>query len=222
METTKRKKRSHVAARCEGCGLHLPLCVCAGLPIVRMPFRWILVQHGVEVDRPTNTGRMIRKMFPETERVLYGRQGIPLDIAPLMAADTDYLILYPGPESETLKPENLRPAAHRRLALILLDGTWRQAAHMSRRIARLREIPRVRLPDGRPGVWTIRTPNAPCQLCTLEAAIRTVRLAGQLHDARDLQISMEWIQLRMLYMKGLRPRPADRREAENHVDINPA
>lgn len=218
----RRRKRQHVAPRCPDCGLHLALCVCARTPRVRMPFRWILVQHGVEVDRPTNTGRMVMSFFPETERVLYGRHGTPLDPAPLEAADTDYLLVFPGKDSTELEPGELRPRAGRRLALVLLDGTWRQAAHMARRIAALRAFPARRLPPGPPSGWKIRTPNEPHQLCTLDAAIRTVALSGQAEDARALRIAMEWIMLRMLYMKGRLPRPADRAEAEQNVETFPA
>lgn len=218
----KRRKRQHSAHRCAHCGLHLPLCLCAHTPRVRMPFRWILVQHGVEVDRPTNTGRMVMSFFPETERVLYGRRGVPLDCAPLTATDTDYLLIFPGKDSTELEAAELSPRPGRRLALVILDGTWRQASHMARRVPGLRGLPARRLPPGPPSGWQIRTPNEPHQLCTLDAAIRTVALAGQAEDARALRIAMEWIMLRMLYMKGRLPRPADRAEAERNVEAFPA
>lgn len=214
------RKRRHITPRCEHCGLHLPLCVCADLPRVATPFRWILVQHGVEVDRPTNTGRMIRKLFANTELVLYARQGVALDTTPLEAQDTDYLLLFPGDASQTLSPDRMTPRPGRRTALVLLDGTWRQASHMARRIVPLRAFPRIRLPDGPPGRWALRTPNEPHQLCTLEAAIRTVAIAGQAADARKARIAMEWIQLRMLYMKGRIPHAADLSEAETRVETD--
>lgn len=220
--SSPRRKRQHTAPRCAHCGLHLALCLCAHTPRVRMPFRWILVQHGVEVDRPTNTGRMVMSFFPDTERVLYGRQGVALDCSPLEAADTDYLLLYPAKDSRELDPAELRPRPDRRLALVLLDGTWRQASHMARRVPGLRALPARRLPPGPPSGWQIRTPNEPHQLCTLDAAIRTVALAGLAEEARALRTAMVWIMLRMLYMKGRLPRPADREEAERHAETFPA
>lgn len=213
-----RRKRRHETPRCGDCGLHLPLCLCAYTPRVTLPFRWILVQHGVEVDRPTNTGRMVRSLFPGTERVLYGRRGVPLDCSPLECPDTDYLLIFPGADSQELTPAHLCPQPARRLALVLLDGTWSQASHMARRLTRLRELPAYRLPPGPPSRWKIRTASSPHQLCTLDAAIRTVALAGRSEEARALRIAMEWIMLRMLYMKGLRPGVADQAEAERHVE----
>lgn len=216
--TGPHKKRRHATPRCEGCGLHIPLCICSHTPRVVLPFRWILVQHGVEVDRPTNTGRMILRMIPDTERILYARRGVPLDCTPLDEPNTDYLLLFPGAGSQELTPDALRPKPYRQLALILLDGTWRQASHMARRLPRLRALPRFHLPPGPPSPWKIRTPSAPHQLCTLDAAIRTVHLAGRTEDAHALRIAMEWIMLRMLYMKGRLSHAAERCEAERHVE----
>ena len=198
------RRRRREAPRCGVCGLHLPLCVCANLPRLQLPFRLILVQHGVEVDRPTNTGRLALAMLAESALVLYGRRGVPLDTAPLEDPATDYLLLFPRAEAAELAPADLRPrpdAPHRRPALVVADGTWAQASHMTRRIAPLRAMRCVKLPEGPPGLWQIRRPRRPDQLCTLEAVIRAVAVGGFSAEAARLQNVLEEVHRRMQSMR---------------------
>lgn len=199
--------RRHRLSRCPRCGLHDALCVCALMPRVRLPVGLILVQHAVELDRPTNTGRIAQAMIEDCTLLSYALRDRPLDTARLEEPDTRYLLLLPREDAVDLAPEDLRPPPGARTALVVLDGTWPQASHMARRIAPLRAMRCVRLPAGPVGRWRIRRPERPDQLCTLEAIIRAVALAGQEEDARRMLATMELIEGRMLYMKGMRPRP---------------
>lgn len=196
--------RRREAARCGVCGLHRPLCVCATLPCFDLPFRLILVQHGVEVDRPTNTGRLALRMLSNHALVLYGRRGIPLDTSPLEDPALDYRLLFPRDGAPWLAPEDLRPRAderNRRPALVVADGTWAQASHMTRRIGPLRNMRCVRLPPGPPGLWRIRRPRRPEQLCTLEAVIRAMAVAGFAAESAALLDALREVHRRLLAMR---------------------
>jgi len=197
----RRRHRRRAAPRCPVCGLHQSLCVCAILPRIALPWRLIVVQHGVEVDRPTNTGRMALHLLTHSVRVLYGRRGVALDTAPLEDPGHRYLALFPRAEAPWLTPEDLQPEEGRTPALVVPDGTWAQASHMMRRIAPLRRMRCVRLPPGPPGLWRIRRPRHPDQLCTLEAVIRAVEIGGHASEATALFDALALIHARMQAMR---------------------
>ncbi len=135
------------------------------------------------------------------------RRSLPFDDASLRRADTDYLVLFPSDGSPVLTPEMAAPRPGRRVAFVLIDGTWHQASRMSHRIAALRGMRHVKLPPGPPSSWSIRNPLLPEQLCTLEAAIRVVAVLGRTADADRMLDALELIEARMLFMKGRLPRP---------------
>lgn len=193
--------RRRKAPRCGICGLHLRLCVCAELPRIALPFRIVLVQHGVEVDRPTNTGRLALRMLSNHALVIYGRRGVALETAPLQDEAFEHRLLFPRAGATELSAADFRPREGRPLSLAVADGTWAQASHMTRRIALLRQMPCVRLPPGPPGLWTIRRPRRPDQLCTLEAITRVVAVAGYPEEAAAMQAALAMVHERMLRMR---------------------
>ena len=203
MSISRRPCRAHATPRCRVCGLHLPLCVCAQLPRLQLPERFLLVQHAVELDRPTNTGRMVEYMLPNSRLVLHGVRGQTTDETPLCDPELRYFLLYPRPGAPVLSPEMLAGVPRERTAVVLLDGSWRQAARMSHRLASLRGLPCVQLPPGAASAWDIRRPLHPGQLCTLEAAIRIVGILGHAAAAERMMEAMALINARMLYMKAI-------------------
>lgn len=200
-ENFRPRNRRREAPRCGTCGLHLSLCVCDSLPRFALPFRIVLVQHGVEVDRPTNTGRLLLRMLSNSVLVLYGRRGVPLDASPLENPAFEHRALFPRADAPVLTGEDFHPLNGRPLSLAIVDGTWAQASHMMRRIPGLRRMPCVQLPPGPPGIWTIRRPRRPDQLCTLEAGIRAVAIAGFTAEAAAMQRALEVVHERLCRMR---------------------
>lgn len=235
-------KRRHRKPRCRECGLHTTICVCPLLPRVELPQEFLVIQNAIEILRPTNTGRMVAAMLPNSRLLPYGlragsiaayaqagfpvlgggaaggaepgasaggsdRRSLPFDDAPLRRADTDYLVLFPSDGAAVLTPEMVEPSPGRRVAFVLIDGTWHQASRMSHRIVALRGMTHVQLPPGPPSSWSIRNPLRPGQLCTLEAAVRVVAVLGRTADADRMLDALELIEARMLFMKGRLPRP---------------
>lgn len=196
--------RRHRRPRCRGCGLHLERCLCASLPHVPLPFEVWLVQHAVERDRPTNTGRILHTILPGSRILPYALRGQAFDPAPFTDAGYAPLLLFPAPGAPVLTAADLDPGPGRRRAVVLLDGTWAQGSHMRRRITALRDVPCRRLPDGAPGRWRLRTPHTPGLLCTLEAGVRLVRLAGLREAAARMDAAQDRIMDAMLAMKGRR------------------
>ncbi len=159
------------------------------------------------MDRPTNTGRMAAHVWSPSVIVPYAVHGQRANETELTRPGHDYLLLYPRPGARKLSADMLQPAPGRELTLVVPDGSWRQAAHMTRRWPSLRSMPCVALPPGPPGAWDIRRPLHPHQLCTLEAVIRVIALFGEAEAAQRLQETLAMMNQGMRFMRGLRPRP---------------
>lgn len=186
----------------------MPHCVCPQFPDFHLPERLTLVQHAVEIERPTNTGRLITRLWGNGEILAYGRRSAPFDVTPITRPGWTYALLFLRADSISFEQWRSEHAgvdpAH--TAFVIPDGSWSQSSHMSRRILPLRFMPCVRLPPGPPGLWTIRRPRDPSQLCTAEAAIR---LAAALGHTEEAAVMLDWLRTihhRMLVMKGTAPR----------------
>lgn len=213
--------RRHRRARCERCTLHSELCVCDHLPRIRTPFRWVLVQHASDRLRPTNTGRLVRAMVEGVEVLVYADRTEAFETTALEESTRDYRLLFPAPEAEVLTPTMLQVPNASALTLVLLDGTWRQASRMRRRVPHLRAMRCLRLPAAAPSSWAIRRANQPERLCTLEAVIRVIALSGREDEARAMWEAMKWIEGRLLYMRGRRRAPPSLDEIRAELDGEP-
>jgi DTW domain-containing protein YfiP len=158
------------------------------------------------MDRPTNTGRMAAYFWNEGTILPYGLRGVPMNEAALQEPGWTYLLLFYRPDAIPLDDWLAQRGGvlPDRLAFVIPDGTWHQAAHMARRVRPLRDMPCVCLPPGRPGLWKIRTPRLPGQLCTAEAVIRLARWLGSADPADRMEDLLRIIQHHMLIMKGMK------------------
>ena len=205
----QRKKR---AGRCEGCGLHLPLCVCASFPRVDSSLALVLVRHIRERWKPTNTGRWLVDMVPGTTMTHYGQREPPFDASPLQRDDVRFFVLYPREGAVVLDDRGVAQlraalAPGQRLGFALLDGTWHQCSRMSRRVPVVQDLPCVALPPGPASRWGVRTQHDERGLSTFEAAVRLVALIDGPERAAPLQAIFHQIAARMMFMKGRLPTP---------------
>ena len=200
--------------RCPVCGLHLELCVCAGLPVRDLATDFVVVQHNRERNKPTSTG-------PVTAAVLrapilnYGAQGEVFDSRELERPDTDYYVLYPIEGAAVVDDASTRPAPGRRRCFVILDGTWHQCSRMARRAPKIPDLPHLTLPPGPPSRWGVRTPPHPGAVCTFEAATRVVEILHGPATAAPMTAFFAELSARMLAMRG---RPATGADASDGDD----
>jgi DTW domain-containing protein YfiP len=131
----------------------------------------VLVVHQLEARKPTNTGLVAARCLTNSAVVYRGRPPAEAERQPaeLWPPGAQPLLLYPH--------ENATPLARWRdvaepIALIVPDGTWRQAARARARLAPLGlggAIPCAALPAARAAGRRLRTPARPERLATLEA-----------------------------------------------------
>jgi DTW domain-containing protein YfiP len=172
--------------RCDGCGVIAPRCICARLPRVALPFRLVVVQHGKERAKPTNTARLLPRVVERCTIVTYATHLRPWSPALLDegrdasrdggARDERRLLLYPDADATPLDRATAASWAHSPHCLVVLDGTWRQAGRLARKAEGLRELPRVALPPGAPSRWTVRRAPRPEAVATFDAIVRVAEL----------------------------------------------
>ncbi|MBA3500208.1 MAG: DTW domain-containing protein [Myxococcota bacterium] len=150
--------------RCERCLLQH--CLCAEIPTVTTQTRVVIVRHHDEVTRASNTGRLAHLALPNSE--LVDHDG-PSGAARLPALEGMWLVFPAGPVAEA----PLVPAPR---AIVVLDGTWRQARRMYRKLDGLRGLPMLRLPDAPMPSARLRNSPGPGQVSTIEAIARALRL----------------------------------------------
>jgi DTW domain-containing protein YfiP len=169
-----RQRKPHL--RCATCRMHRSLCICGLLPRVETRTRVLFIVHQLEANKPTNTGLLAARCLPNSAVIYRGRAPEPSIAGPTSQPSIDTpgaqrLILYPHPSATPLAAWRGREEP---VALLVPDGTWRQAARTRARLAPdPRAIPCVSLPiseDRR----RMRTPSRPGRLATLEAVARAL------------------------------------------------
>jgi DTW domain-containing protein YfiP len=182
--------------RCWDCGLTPATCLCAELPRVRTATPLAVVQHARERWKPTNTGRLLARMVEGAALLPHGIAGRPFEPGPLAVPDVEWRVLYPREDAAPLE-------AGARIGLVLLDGTWPQAARMSRRVPIVAGLPCVALPaGGPPPIWTVRTQRDERGMSTFEAGLRALELLEGAEAVAPLREAFARITARLLFLKG--------------------
>ena len=195
-----RRVRKRVAPSCRVCGLMLSTCVCDLLPRIRSRVELVVYQHFSELNRQSNTGRLVAHMI-EPSRILQWGSETPIPETTFDEPDAVTYVLFPRSTMNVLSAEHVATDG-RRTSLILLDATWGQARSMSRRIPAIQSLPFLSLPEGDTPTWKLRRSPGSGQCCTLEAAYRAVSILDGESVAAPLMTALELIMARGLHQRG--------------------
>jgi DTW domain-containing protein YfiP len=194
-------RRNKLKPRCLGCGLTPGTCICDALPRLRFATPIAIVQHVRENFKPTNTGRLLARMVEGTVVLPCGMREPPFDPKPLEDPSIDWRLLFPRDGAPVLNA-GLPRADGRRLGFVLLDGSWSQCAHISRRLPVIAQLPCVALPEGPPSFWTVRTQHNERGRSTFEAALHALQLAEGAAAVSPLRQAFAEVTARLLHLKG--------------------
>jgi DTW domain-containing protein YfiP len=156
-----------LANHCKRCHLNEVICLCDAIPLVPSRTEVLIVRHVTELRLTSNTGRFVALALPNSRILEYGG-GPEFDDAELRRDGT--VLLYNASGSAQRPPEG----SVRRL--IVLDGSFRQARRMYKRISALRELPELALPAPVVVPVRLRQPPSPHGLSTLEAVAHALAL----------------------------------------------
>lgn len=185
------------AHRCPGCEIRKPLCFCALIPQIALQTRVIVLMHTSEEVLTTNTARLAAKALTNSEIRVHGRKDERMSSVGLIPEGRPSLLLFPSQDSVELTAEFVDSLSGP-VNLLVPDANWRQSTKFVRREPAVAGIPRVRLPQGPPSEYRLRTQRDVQNLCTLEAIARSLGLL----ESRDAQARLETL-LRVLVERTL-------------------
>jgi len=152
---------------CPRCLLQLEFCVCGVLPRVEARTEIVLIQHVTEKFMTSNTGRFAALVLAKSRVLAYGG-GEAFDPLPLRAPGS--VLLYSS------GPAPARPLPFLPRRLIVLDGSFRQARRMYKRLPELRALPEFSLPAPDVVPTRLRRPTQPDGMSTIEAIAAALSL----------------------------------------------
>jgi len=150
----------------------------------------VIVRHVSERWRSSNSGRIAALALRNCELLEHGDQGAPLDLAGVNGPGA--WLVYPEGPPCTVAPS---PPPER---LLILDATWQQARRMRQRLAGLRGMPVLRLPDAPAPAARLRSSPGHGMVSTIEAIARALRVVEGEEPARaleqlfDLMVARTW------------------------------
>ena len=169
--------------------------MCNQIPEVKSPVRFHIVRHVLEGRKSTNTVRVAGLAIAPCEILDYDGPDEALDAQ--LATLSEACLLFPGGDTPST------PLAVKNV--VVLDGTWRQARKMFRKLPALSKMPRLSVPTPPVAPRRLRHSDDDSHMSTLEAMAQAIGYFGQAADAEALhQLHRLWVE-RTLIGRGQRP-----------------
>lgn len=187
--------------RCRQCLLCEKTCVChwraavADAEAGTSAVDWVLLLHRDEIFKPTNTGRLVADLFPDHTHAFCWDRTQPDEALLALLQDPKRLCFIIFPSDDNAPRHSIAPtidvpyqptSEKRKVTLILLDGTWKQARKMYRQSRWLNEVPLLDLKHllsseslAHLGNYRVRKAAEDGQLATCEAAAAALKGCGQ-------------------------------------------
>ncbi|MFT4929761.1 MAG: DTW domain-containing protein YfiP [Phenylobacterium sp.] len=184
--------RGKNVTRCELCLLAMRYCTCAVRQQLSSDNTFLLIMYDNEVLKPSNSGRLIADLIPQTHAYIWSRTEVDAQMMALIE-DPDYqpLLIFPSEyahEGQTVLNE-LNPVAlaeGKKPLFILLDGSWRQAIKMFRKSPYLHQLPMLSFTPETAAKYGLRKNSKDFQLGTAEVAALALGVSGETRNAVSL------------------------------------
>ncbi|WP_039055939.1 tRNA-uridine aminocarboxypropyltransferase [Enterobacter sp. Bisph1] len=193
--------RGNRIRRCQRCLLPLKQCLCESLKPSCATSRFCLVMFDTEPMKPSNTGRLIADILPETQAFQWSRTEPPQALIDLCASE-EYqpMVVFPASYAGSERQVLSKPTGEKPPLFIMLDGTWTEARKMFRKSPYLDALPVISVDLSRVSAYRLREAHAEDQYCTAEVAIALLDLAGD--NAAALALSDHFSLFRERYLAG--------------------
>jgi DTW domain-containing protein YfiP len=168
--------------RCERCRYAHRWCICTGFRAIDCPLAVDVLIHHREFWRPTSTGRLINRVIPSSRGHVF-RHDLPLNRAAIVQPGRTLWILHPLGEP---LPAGMPPAD---LQVLLLDGSWREAARMMHGVESWGRL--VSLPMTGPSRYLLRDQQGAGKYSTVEALLCLLQALGLAQAHAELRLQFE-------------------------------
>ena len=203
ISTTTFKARGFRVKRCEQCRVALTNCICNLKPVTTSNVGFVLLMHDTEVLKPSNTGRLIADLIPDTYAFLWARTAVDNGLLALLK-DPQWqpFIVFPSQyatENQQVFQDTLPSLSNKKPLFIMLDGSWREAKKMFRKSPYLAGFPMFSFDPENiiernendkkiSSRYQIRKAMVNNQLATAEVAAKVLAIAGETHNAQLLDL----------------------------------
>ncbi|MDA7746754.1 DTW domain-containing protein [Psychromonas sp.] len=180
--------------RCKHCMLLPYLCICSIKKAVLSHSAFLLLMYDDEILKPSNTGRLIADIIPDTHAYLWSRTEPNSNMINLLN-DPQWqpIVVFPAEYSlvERVLTEESVPSSlleNKRPLFILLDGTWAQAKKMFRKSPYLDKYPVLSFSPEKLSQYLVRKATKENQLATAEVASLVLESIGESQNAEILRL----------------------------------
>ncbi len=153
----------------------------------------ILLTHSLEIEKHTNTGRLLEACLPECHLWLWQRTEFERQWAEFTRSSSRLpVLLFPESNSSSaINPitSNMSQSlpALEQTTFILIDATWQQARKMLRQSPSLSDCQRLPLQSSSPSRYHLRKHQQPGNLSTVETGCELLKLMGLEQDAQLIE-----------------------------------
>ena len=175
------KKR---AEKCPDCKLYESICICSDIIRFDLKTRITLLTHVKEVNKATNSGKIVKLMLSNCTAPVLGLLERPLEKEDLIFEGYENLVLFP--HASSVLTEETAKSAGRPVNLIVPDGNYSQAVKMTKSHL-LEGLKRVRLPSGQKSSYGLRKMSDPEKISTAEAVVRALEITGDSEAAAAIE-----------------------------------
>jgi len=194
--------------RCKHCMLLPYLCICSIKKTVSTQSAFLLLMYDDEILKPSNTGRLIADLIPDTFAYIWSRtQPNAAMLALIAASQWQPIVVFPA---EYAQPEQVitEPTTYigdKRPLFILLDGTWSQAKKMFRKSPYLANFPVLSFTPETLSQYQVRKATKDNQLATAEVASLVLASIGEQANADLLALLFSTFKENYLLGKSRQP-----------------
>jgi len=213
LSTTTYKARGQRVIRCDLCRLAKQYCICSIAPqknSVVTKAGFLLLMYDTEVLKPSNTGKLIADLIPDTFAFLWSRTTKNDELLAVLA-DKKWqpFVVFPKEYADDSRQVFTREVVcdeGKRPLFIMLDGSWREAKKMFRKSPYLDKYPLISFdpkkslntnvlmneetlsPVGKDSRYTVRKTELEHQFSTAEVAARVLEMSGEKSNGHLLDL----------------------------------
>lgn len=197
--------------RCPKCRLANYLCICAIPTQQQSESGFLLLMYDDEILKPSNTGRLIADIIPQTYAYIWNRVNPDPNMLELLT-DPQWqpMVIFPAEYAEPQRViAKVTIKSGKRPLFILLDGSWAQAKKMFRKSPYLDKLPVLSFNPNQLSQYLVRKASKSNQLATAEVASLVLEEVEEKRNAQLLQLLFNTFKENYLLGKDQKQRPID-------------
>ncbi|MFT6987852.1 MAG: DTW domain-containing protein YfiP [Psychromonas sp.] len=209
--------------RCIYCMLLPYLCICSLKKTVATNSAFLLLMYDDEILKPSNTGRLIADLIPDTYAFIWSRTQPDTQLLQLLQ-DSKWQPIVIFPEEYTT-PERIMqnyqaPESSKRPLFILLDGSWAEAKKMFRKSPYLDNFPVLSFSPDTISRYLVRKASKDNQLATAEVAGRVLAFMGEPDNSQWMDLWFETFKENYMIGKERKQLPEDAAQFRLQAQLN--